>query len=176
MLTILVLICQGLIFERDLVSQAVIDGFQSILIISLIVLTMYTIFLFLRRKTRGENHVVINASSLKTLNPQTVYSIYYLNSMLELENSGVLEISVQSLNSRMSYEHRMEVFRALDHFDRTSRLSNAASAGEAGSPVVKSFAALNVEGEVDLPTETTSPSRPIQMVKVKSSASKPISF
>jgi hypothetical protein len=125
MVAILVLICQGLIFERELVSESVTDGFQAMLIIALLGLIVYTVYIFMRRKLKGEAHVIVNLSALNNLNPQTVHSIYYLNSMLELEKSGVLEISMHALNSRMSYEHRMEVFKALDNLEQASGGLNA---------------------------------------------------
>jgi hypothetical protein len=133
MVIILVLICQGLIFERDVATQQALNAFQSILILLLIAMVIYTIYVIVRRLLKGETHVLISSLALRSLNPQTLYAIFYLNSMLEMEKNGVLELSLQALNSRMSYERRLEIFRVLDYLDKANQGLKVDNPGVAGA-------------------------------------------
>jgi hypothetical protein len=115
MVVILILVCQCVIFERSsYLDGGVTNTFQVVLILLLIAITIYTMMLIFWSYSKGDYHLVIAPSALKSMDKQSICAILFLSSFLRLEKDGQMEFSMDVLKSRMSNERLSELLKQID--------------------------------------------------------------
>lgn len=112
---VVVLLCQGLIFENENPNSSYVFGFGVLVVVFLTGTLLMTSVHLIKRMLKDHKPIVIPKQALQVLPPDFIAEIFNINSFSEVNSFGSLEIKRRILLSRLTQPEQEELFALISH-------------------------------------------------------------
>lgn len=112
---VVVLLCQGLIFENENPNSSYVFGFGVLVVVFLTGTLLMTSLHLIRRMLKNHKPIVIPKQALQVLSPDFIAEIFNIHSFSEVNSFGSLEINRRVLLKRLTQPEQEELFALISH-------------------------------------------------------------
>lgn len=112
---LLVMLCQGLIFESDgQVEMSAVSGFGLLIVVLLVGALGITLTNFLRRLISGQHMIVIPQNAIHYLSKEACQELFDLHSQIQVERVGSLQIDRATLIKKIPSMQSSEILKIVE--------------------------------------------------------------
>jgi hypothetical protein len=107
---VMVLLCQGLVFEPDEDNDPAVAFFGAVIVLILCLSVLGSAFLLAKRKITANKRVQITKSALDLMSSDTMSALYQLYSSELSNHFGLLEMDKEKMKDTFPQEELKEVY------------------------------------------------------------------